>query len=626
MAHPRKAYPALVAALLLAGLVQLEMPTPAHAAPSATGGVTLDGYGGIHPFGGLNLNTASAPYWSGFDIARAVVLRQDGSGGWTLDGYGGIHAFGAAPAIQTPAYWGWDIARAFVVTSRDANGVLDGRQGYVLDGYGGAHPWGGAPALSAPYPGRDVTRGLEVHFDGTGKPDGGWSMDWRGRITAFGAASVLPATGLPRAPIFQQLHGTASGGYVVPKWGVITTYGSGISPSWSGYSDWGSWDILRDLVLVNPSNPSPTAQPSSAAAASTYQAWLRPHGGVVLDGWGGVHPWGGAPTLTGAPYTPYQDVARGLEIHYAANGVPDGGWAMDRWGRVTAFGAAAPLTVGGLPNSPVMQQLHAVGGGGFALAKWGSTSAYGSVAPYWTGYADWGAWDILRDLVLVDPTNPSPGAQPISSGASGRLSGAVNLQYTISDRLIAQSHNLDCESAALRMALFVPGTNASENWILAQMGADLRRAVMDQFGDVLRWGDPYATFVGNVNGLEYNGTGYGVYYPPIAMAAGRAGRSTLAKEGWNPHDLYVEVASGNPAVVWVPVYGYWQTAMRTWTAWDGRQIRYTLVEHAMTLIGVNAAARTVTLNDPNRGYVRTVSMTDFEAAFAKFNNMAVVVY
>ena len=127
MAHPRKAYPALAAALLLAGLVQLEMPTPAHAAPSATGGVTLDGYGGIHPFGGLNLNTASAPYWGGFDIARAVVLRQDGSGGWTLDGYGGIHAFGAAPAIQTPAYWGWDIARAFVVTSRDANGVLDGR-------------------------------------------------------------------------------------------------------------------------------------------------------------------------------------------------------------------------------------------------------------------------------------------------------------------------------------------------------------------------------------------------------------------------------------------------------------------------------------------------------------------
>src|SRR5256714_12166822 len=152
MAHPRKACPGLVAALLLAGLVQLEMPTPANAAPSATGGVTLDGYGGIHPFGGLNLNTASAPYWGGFDIARAVVLRQDGSGGWTLDGYGGIHAFGAAPAIPSPGYWGCGIDRAFVVKGRGADVGGRGRQGKVLDGDGGAHPWGGAPALSAPYP------------------------------------------------------------------------------------------------------------------------------------------------------------------------------------------------------------------------------------------------------------------------------------------------------------------------------------------------------------------------------------------------------------------------------------------------------------------------------------------
>ena len=65
--------------------------------------------------------------------------------------------------------------------------------------------------------------------------------------------------------------------------------------------------------------------------------------------------------------------------------------------------------------------------------------------------------------------------------------------------------------------------------------------------------------------------------------------------------------------------------MRTWTAWDGRQIRYTLVEHAMTLIGVNVGGGTVTLNDPNHGVRRTVSISQFEAAFAKFNNMAVVV-
>ncbi len=709
-----------MAAAILSSLGQLMLPVPVRAASPVSGGATLDLYGGLHPFGGLALNKTGAPYWNGIDIARAVSLREDGSGGWILDGYGGIHAFGVAPPITTPGYWnGWAIARAFVVTSRDANGVLDGRQGYLLDGYGGLWPWGGAPALSAPYVGRDVARGLEIHYDANARPDGGWSMDWRGRVTAFGAAQPLPSSGLPPAPIFRQLHGSANGGYVVARWGVVTTYGAGVSPYWSGYYDWGVMDIIRDVALLNPSNPTATAQPTSAEARATYQAWLKPHGGVLLDGWGGLHPfggmvldqpgaplwpnwdvaraltvrsdgtggwildawggihafgaarpitspgywpnwyiaramvmtsrdgdgqldgrqgylmdgwgglhaWGGAPALVGNPYTTYQDLARGLEIHFAPNGAPDGGWEMDRSGKVTAFGAAPSLAIPGVPASPVMQQLHATAGGGYALAKWGSITTYGSISPYWSAYGDWGAWDILRDLVLVDPTNPNTTAQPVSSAAAGRLSGAINLQYTISDRLIAQSHNLDCESAALRMALFVPGTDASENWILAQMGADLRRAVVDAFGDVLQWGDPYQTFVGNVNGLDYNATGYGVYYPPIAMAAGRAGRSTLAKEGWSAHDLYVEVASGNPAVVWLPVYGYWQIAtMRSWTAWDGRQIRYTLVEHAMTLIGVNAAAGTVTLNDPNRGFVRTVTMADFEAAFAKFNNMAVVVY
>src|SRR5256714_10446432 len=112
---------------------------------------------------------------------------------------------------------------------------------------------------------------------------------------------------------------------------------------------------------------------------------------------------------------------------------------MDRWGHVKAFGAAAPLTISGLPNSPVMQQLHAVGGGGFALAKWGSISAYGSNSPFWGGYADLGAWGILRDLVLVGPTNPSPGAQPISGGARGPLSGAGNVPCTVSGCAVAQS-------------------------------------------------------------------------------------------------------------------------------------------------------------------------------------------
>ena len=134
-----------MAAAILSSLGQLMLTAPVRAASGVTGGATLDRYGGLHPFGGLALNRTGAPYWNGIDIARAVSLREDGSGGWILDGYGGIHAFGSAAPIKTPGYWNeWAIARAFVVTSRDANGLLDGRQGYLLDGYGGLWPWGGA--------------------------------------------------------------------------------------------------------------------------------------------------------------------------------------------------------------------------------------------------------------------------------------------------------------------------------------------------------------------------------------------------------------------------------------------------------------------------------------------------
>lgn len=698
------------------------IPVVVARAAGGRGGVTLDGYGGLHAFGGMTLDQRGAPYWPNWDIARALQARADGSGGWTLDGFGAIHSFGSASPIPTPGYWsGWDIARAFVVTSKDVAGLADGRQGYLLDGYGGVRAWGGAPPLpGARYTaGQDIWRGLEIHYSIAGVPDGGWQMDRRGRVAAFGAAPSLPLTGLPTAPIFQQLHGSASAGFVVPKYGVLTTYGAGVNPDWTNYADFGASDILRDIVLSNPL-PGSNSQPVSAPAMAAYQSWANPHGGVILDGFGGLHPfggmpldsrnapywhgwdiaratvvrpdgaggwvldgyggihsfgsaqavqspgywsgwniaramvvtsrdadgmpdgrqgylldgfggvrpWGGAPSLSGAPYTADLDQWRGLEIHTNGSGVPDGGWEMDRWGRTTAFGSAPPLPAANQPNAPIIQQLHLAGSGAYTVAQWGIVTTIGSgTAPYWGGYSDWGAWDIVRDIALVNSSNPNPSSQPVSPAASARVSGALNLNYTLADPLIAQSHNLDCESAALRMALLAKGLNVSEDWILGQMGADLRAAVVDQFGDVLRWGDPYQTFVGNVNGLDYNATGYGVYYPPIAAVGVSASRPTLGHEGWNPHDLYLEVAAGNPVVVWVPVYGYWTSAtMRTWTAWDGRAIRYTLVEHAMTLIGVDAGNGMVTLNDPNRGFVRTVSMAAFESAFAKFNNMAVVVY
>ena len=74
-------------------------------------------------------------------LARAITLRDDNSG-YVLNGWGGIHPFGGAPAISPQVNWpNWDIARDFELRTNKTSG-------YTLNGWGGIHPFGGAPAIS----------------------------------------------------------------------------------------------------------------------------------------------------------------------------------------------------------------------------------------------------------------------------------------------------------------------------------------------------------------------------------------------------------------------------------------------------------------------------------------------
>lgn len=164
------------------------------------GGVTVDGFGGLHRFvvgAGPRLGTIrGGPYWPGWDIARGVALRRTGTVGYVLDGFGGLHLFrvGAAavpPLVRGAPYWrGWDIARGVAL-------LPDGSGGYVLDGFGGLHPFRigtGAlppPATSSPYwRGQDLAGGITL------RPDGrtGYVVDAFGALhrVAFGGAAGPP--------------------------------------------------------------------------------------------------------------------------------------------------------------------------------------------------------------------------------------------------------------------------------------------------------------------------------------------------------------------------------------------------------------------------------------------------
>jgi uncharacterized protein YvpB len=207
------------------------------------------------------------------------------------------------------------------------------------------------------------------------------------------------------------------------------------------------------------------------------------------------------------------------------------------------------------------------------------------------------------------------------STAMSVRAGSVAL---IPSPVYGQTRSLSCEAAALQMALAAKGIYVSQAWIIAAIGADRRGPVMSG-RNVVHWGDPYATFVGNIDGSEPGYTGYGVYDPPVAIAAERAGAGATDLENVDPQVLYQQVLDGNPAVVWV-VNHLGTTTLRTWTAWDGRVVPYSVGEHAMTLVGVDYDHGMVTLRDPGSASQMTVAMQRFESSFNSFGRMAVVVH
>ncbi len=230
-----------------------------------TGGYTLDGFGGLHPFRVGTTATAPATsgsqYWPGWDIARGVGVLPDGAGGYTLDGFGGLHPFrigtGRTPPAATGApYWpGWDAARGVAL-------MPNGNGGYIVDLFGGIHRFRiGASALpprasGSPYwRGVDRARGISILPNGTG----GYVVDRDGNLHAFAIGTngappsptnVWPA--LPGRPVHGvSLLGTGTGGYTVDGIGVVHPFAILANPPGPrGVTTWPGWSIARDIAVL----------------------------------------------------------------------------------------------------------------------------------------------------------------------------------------------------------------------------------------------------------------------------------------------------------------------------------------------------------------------------------------
>ena len=114
----------------------------------------LDGYGGVHPFGGAPAVTATGA-WPGSDVAKRIVLNDAGTQGWVLDVNGGMHGF-APVGTQPPPSPSNPLAPQ--TSARDAFSGAGGT-GFFISGQGIVGRFGTPACFAYPsWPGWDIAR------------------------------------------------------------------------------------------------------------------------------------------------------------------------------------------------------------------------------------------------------------------------------------------------------------------------------------------------------------------------------------------------------------------------------------------------------------------------------------
>jgi spore germination protein YaaH len=160
-------------------------------------------------------------------------------------------------------------------------------------------------------------------------------------------------------------------------------------------------------------------------------AWLpNGTGGYILDGWGGMHPFSvnGAPmppALFGTPYWPFWDIARKVVIFSDGTG----GYVMDGWGGVHAFGIGQPAPPNPIgpywPGWDIARGIALIPGthSGYVLDGWGGVSGLTPpgqpVPPGFSHTAYWLGWDIARDIWLLPSSTMAAPAGYVLDGYGG---------------------------------------------------------------------------------------------------------------------------------------------------------------------------------------------------------------
>jgi hypothetical protein len=194
------------------------------------------------------------------------------TGAASVDGWGGIHAWGGARSFAPGVYLPGQIwVTGAALTDDDAGGLV------IAPKAGGGVPWSWAfgSGANADLPGFVNLDGPQEPLSiGFADPVGGWAsgvlVTGSGAIEAFVHGRPINTAGAPSWPGWEIVRGVAvkadgSGGFVLDGFGGIHSFGAAHLLASTGY--WRGWDIARGIAIDG-------------------------HGhGEVVDAWGGLQPF-----------------------------------------------------------------------------------------------------------------------------------------------------------------------------------------------------------------------------------------------------------------------------------------------------------------------------------------------
>ena len=239
--------------------------------------------------------------------------------------------------------------------------------------------------------------------------------DENGGICKYPAGSV--ATFPAISPHRELNYTSCPGDYTVAYLGALRTqvaaqvFNSG---PWSPLPNWTPTANAPRVLTVDAVGGVHPAGGATAVNTSGYWPYFAivrgaagdGSGGYVLDGYGGVHGYGSAPSNPGgsAAYWPGWDIARGI----ATGPVQASGYVVDGYGGVHPFGAAPPTSgTAYWPGRDIVRGIASQPGGlgGYVLDAYGGLHPFGLAPPSPGGAAYWPGWDIARG-VAMNPTGP----------------------------------------------------------------------------------------------------------------------------------------------------------------------------------------------------------------------------